>query len=106
MIEISQQQETEALVLYLYIAGAAPNSTQAVANLEEIKLMFPKVTFEIEVIDTLVEPLRALNDGILVTPTLVKTSPTPETKIIGNLSRRGDVLLSLNLVKPGDDSEP
>ena len=32
------------------------------------------------------EPLRALNEVILVTPTVVKVSPAPTLQIIGNLS--------------------
>ena len=51
----------------------------------------------IEVIDVLKEPLRALAETILVTPTAVKVSPEPELQIIGNLSDEEEVLRALGL---------
>ena len=51
----------------------------------------------IEVIDVLKEPLRALAEAILVTPTVVKVSPAPEQQIIGNLSDEAEVLRALGL---------
>jgi hypothetical protein len=43
------------------------------------------------------EPLRALAESIVVTPTLVKISPAPEQQIIGNLSQEDEVLRALGL---------
>jgi len=40
-------------------------------------------------------PARALKDGIIVTPTLVRLVPAPARKIIGTLSDRNQVLLAL-----------
>ncbi|RPI53543.1 MAG: hypothetical protein EHM56_07145, partial [Chloroflexi bacterium] len=60
------------LVLRLYIAGRGPNSVRALANLDALAQDFGRDYFEIEVVDVLVEPLRALRDHVLVTPTLVK----------------------------------
>jgi len=51
----------------------------------------------IEVIDVLKEPLRALAEAILVTPTLVKLSPLPEQQIIGDLSEEEEVFRALGL---------
>ena len=81
----------------LYIANNAPNSVQAVANLEAICKEHLKDNFKLEIIDVLEFPLRALADGILVTPSLAKLSPTPAAKIIGNLSDKSKVLLALGL---------
>ena len=86
-----------AYVFRLYIANGAPNSVRALANLYAIcRKHFPE-SHRIEVIDVLQEPLRALAEAILVTPTLVKVSPTPEQQIIGNLSEEEDVLRALGL---------
>lgn len=101
----STQNETRRLALRLYIAGNAPNSLQALAHLKEIEQQYTDYQFEIEVVDTLQEPLRALEEGILVTPTLFKQSPQPEAKIIGNLSRRADVVAALNLTEPAGQTE-
>jgi circadian clock protein KaiB len=86
-----------AYVFRLYIAGGAPNSVRALANLYAIcHKHFPE-SHRIEVIDVLNEPLRALTEAIFVTPTVVKISPTPEQQIIGNLSEEEEVLLALGL---------
>ena len=81
----------------LYVAGSAPNSVRALANLYALcRKHFPD-SHRIEVIDVLKEPMRALDDVILVTPTLVKVSPDPEQQIIGNLSEEQEVLCALGL---------
>jgi circadian clock protein KaiB len=49
------------------------------------------------VIDVLKEPLRALAEAVLVTPTVVKLSPWPEQQIIGDLSQEEEVLRALGL---------
>jgi len=86
-----------AYVFRLYLASGAPNSVRALANLYAIcRKHFPE-SHRIEVIDVLKEPLRALSEAILVTPTLVKVSPAPEQQIIGNLSEENEVLRALGL---------
>ena len=86
-----------AHVFRLYLAGGAPNSVRALANLYAIcRKHFPQ-SHRIEVIDVLKEPMRALSEAILVTPTVVKVSPAPELQIIGNLSDEEEVLRALGL---------
>jgi len=85
--------------LRLYVADGAPNSVRAVANLAAICKEHLQFTFKLEIIDVLKFPLRALADGILVTPHLAKLSPPPAAKIVGNLSDRSGVLLALG-IKP------
>ena len=86
-----------AYIFRLYLAGGAPNSVRALANLYAIcHKHFPE-SHRIEVIDVLDEPLRALADSIFVTPTVVKISPAPEQQIIGNLSEEEEVLRALGL---------
>jgi circadian clock protein KaiB len=81
----------------LYVAGDSPNSTLALSNLKALCGKHLAERHEIEVVDVLREPKRALDDGILLTPTLVKLSPPPVRKIIGNLNQLQSVLLALNL---------
>jgi len=85
------------LVMVLYIAEGGPNSVQAVANLHAICEEQLAGNFTLEVIDVLASPQRALADGIVVTPSLVKTSPSPSARVIGNLSDRGSVLRALGI---------
>ena len=81
----------------LYVAGDGPNSTQAVANLHALCREHLPERHEIEVVDVLREQKRALADGVMLTPLLVKLSPAPTRKITGTLSRREPVLQALGL---------
>lgn len=85
------------VVLRLYIANNAPNSLQAIANLAEICKQHLQDKFQLEIVDVLEFPLRALAEGILVTPSLAKLSPAPTARIVGNLSDRSSVLRALGI---------
>ena len=82
-------------MLRLYVAGSAPNSLRAIANARVICDEHFAGGHEIEIVDLLESPERALADGIIVTPTLLKLSPLPVQRLIGNLSDSGQVLLTL-----------
>jgi len=84
------------LRLRLYIAGTAPNSLRAIANLKAICTEHFEDCHELEIVDLLWHPQRALADGVIVTPTLLKLFPLPVQRVIGNLSDTGQVLLALN----------
>jgi circadian clock protein KaiB len=81
----------------LYVAGDAPNSLAALANLRAALAEFPKHSADVELIDVLSDPDRALRDGVLVTPMLVKFEPPPERRVLGNLRDRGVLLGALGL---------
>jgi circadian clock protein KaiB len=88
---------TTVVVLRLYVAGGAPNSMQAIANLESICAEYLKDGHKLEVVDVLEDPRRAMAEGVLVTPSLTKLSPRPVAQVVGNLSDRTRVLLALGL---------
>jgi len=88
---------TTVVVLRLYIAGGAPNSVQAIANLEAICREYLKDGHKLEVVDVLEYPQRAMAEGVLVTPSLAKLSPLPAAYVVGNLSDKAKVLLALGL---------
>jgi circadian clock protein KaiB len=83
------------LLLRLYVAGSAPNSLTAIANTRAICKEHFSSGHEIEIVDLLEYPLRALADGIVVTPTLLRLSPLPVRRLIGNLSDAHQVLAAL-----------
>ena len=85
----------EPLKLRLYITGQSPNSARALANLRTIcQETLGDGQYELEVVDILLDPLRAVNDRIIVTPTLVKL-PLPSVQIVGDLTERDEVMLVL-----------
>jgi circadian clock protein KaiB len=83
------------LMLRLYVAGNAPNSLSAIANAKAICDAHFAAGHELEIVDLLKEPMRALADGVIVTPTLLKLLPLPAQRVIGNLSDTAKVLLIL-----------
>jgi circadian clock protein KaiB len=88
---------TTVVVMCLYVAGRAPNSVKAIANLDAICRRHLKDGYKLEIVDVCEHPLRALSDGVLVTPSLAKVSPAPTSNVIGNLSDTGSVLAALGL---------
>ncbi len=81
----------------LYVARDARNSVDAVENLMAICRKYLPGRYDIEVMDVFVEPLRALADGIFMTPTLIKLAPVPGRRIVGALSHTELVLRTLGL---------
>ncbi len=84
-------------VLKLYITGQMANSLNAIRNLESILEAELKDSYALEVIDMLENPKPGMKDEYLATPTLIKVSPAPVQRIIGDLSDKHKVLLGLNL---------
>ena len=83
------------LKLRLYVAGTATNSMRAIANAKAICETHFATRHVLEIVDLLVEPRRAADDGIIVTPTLLKLLPLPVERVVGNLSDTNKVLLVL-----------
>ncbi len=84
------------LRLRLYIAGHAPNSVRAIANCRAICDEHFASGHELEIVDLLEHPQRAVADGIIVTPTLLKLLPLPVQRVIGSLSDTNQVLQVLS----------
>ncbi|MGA2292188.1 circadian clock KaiB family protein [Bradyrhizobium sp.] len=81
----------------LYVAGDAANSVAAVANLNTICREHLPDRYEIEIVDVFLEPGRALADGVFLTPTLVKLSPTPMLRIVGSLTQTLPILQAFGI---------
>jgi circadian clock protein KaiB len=95
----SSPKVATAVVMVLYITDSGPNSVRAVANLDAICKEHLQDNFRLEIIDVLQHPLRALADGIVVTPSLAKLSPLPAATVVGNLSDKSGVLRALGIVE-------
>ena len=93
----AERPVTTVVMLRLYVAGKAPNSVKAIANLEAICRRYLKGGYKLEIVDVCEHPRRALDDGVVVTPSLAKVSPAPSSTVIGNLSDTGSVLAALGL---------
>lgn len=85
----------KSIRLRLYVAGNAPNSMRAIANAKAICAEHYDGVSVLEIVDMMEQPLRALADEIIVTPTLMRLRPLPVRRVIGSLSDSAEVLLAL-----------
>ena len=51
--------------------------------------------YDLEIVDMIEHPRRALADGVIVTPTLLRVFPLPVSRAIGDLSNTAEVLMVL-----------
>jgi circadian clock protein KaiB len=81
----------------LYVAGDTQNSVHAVANLRALCDAHLQDHHEIEIVDVFRDPERALTEGIVMTPTLIRLEPQPPRRIVGTLAHTEAVLQTLGL---------
>jgi circadian clock protein KaiB len=84
-------------VLRLYVAGSTPRSSRAITNIKAICETHLKDRYDLTVVDLYDQQERAHEDQIVVAPTLVRQSPLPVRRMIGDLSRTERVLEALDL---------
>jgi circadian clock protein KaiB len=84
--------------LHLYVTGQDQKAVTAIKNLKLICEDQLKGKYHIQVIDLLKRPDLAHDCQILAIPTLVRSSPLPVKRIIGDLSNTERVLVGLELL--------
>ncbi len=83
--------------LDLYVAGQSRNSMVAMKNLKATLARLPDNAVELTVIDVLADPMRALDEGVLVTPTLIRRDPQPIRIVIGTLADTDEMMTLFDL---------
>jgi circadian clock protein KaiB len=89
---------TERYMLKLYVKGATERSLRAIANLKAVCEQYLKGRYHLEVVDIYRRPELLRRDQIVAVPTLIKKLPVPVRLLVGDLSRREQVLQGLGLV--------
>lgn len=86
------------LRLRLYVAGQGGYSASTQQNLAKLAEA-AGIDYTLEVVDLRSKPARAMDDAVVVTPTLVKLAPKPRAMVIGDLSdmRKAAAALGLRL---------
>ena len=84
-------------MLRLFVTGASPRTSTAIANLKRICEQELEGCYDLEIIDVLENPEIAEDERILATPTLIKSLPLPLRRVIGDLSDKDKVLLGLEV---------
>jgi len=86
-------------LLHLYITGATPNSMRAVRNIKEICEAHLAGRYELLIIDIYQQPELARQEQIIAAPTLIRVRPLPRRQLVGDLSNRTAVLISLGVAR-------
>lgn len=84
-------------VLRLCVTGITPRSVRAIENITKLCEDHLKGYYELEVVDLYQEPTVAEEEQILAAPTLIKKSPGPRRKLVGDLSETERVLIGLGI---------
>lgn len=83
--------------LRLFVTGATPQSTRAIMNIREICETHLKGNYNLEIYDLYQQPSLAKEEGIIAVPTLIKRSPPPHKRLVGDLSSQKRVLVGLGI---------
>jgi circadian clock protein KaiB len=81
----------------LYVAGSSPHSTRAITNIRKICEEHLDGRYDLEVVDIAQHPELTAGEQIIAAPTLIKISPLPIRRFIGDMSRTDRILLGLDL---------
>jgi circadian clock protein KaiB len=92
----SENKEAE-YVLRLFITGATPNSVRAITNIKQICEEHLEGRHSLEIIDVYQQVAIAEEEQLIALPLLIKKSPLPERRLIGDLSDTEKVLKGLGL---------
>jgi circadian clock protein KaiB len=93
----SEKNGENPYIFRLYITGASPNSSRAVANLKSFFEKYLKSRYDLQIIDVYQQPQVAKSVDIIALPLLIKKFPLPERRMIGDMSNIEKMLKSLNL---------
>lgn len=94
---LARLQQRPHYVFTLYVTGASTHSLAAVRNLRQLCARHFAQNSQIEIIDILRHPTLAGAANVLASPTLVKSSPPPIRRVVGDLSDEARVLRGLGI---------
>ena len=86
-----------ATSLRLYVNGRSPLARQAVAAIDDLRAAHLPAGSRVEVIDVSERPDVAESERLLATPLLVRLTPEPVRRIVGDLQDLDEVVEALHL---------
>ncbi|HVO68226.1 MAG TPA: circadian clock KaiB family protein [Syntrophales bacterium] len=88
-------------LLTLYVKNYTPRSINAISNIKKICKEQVPGKYRLKVIDIVKNPAIAKKDQIVATPVLIRQSPSPLVKIVGDMIDTDRILAYLNLKQTG-----
>ena len=95
----------ETYVLRLFVAGTTTRSQNAILNIRSICDEHLAGRFDLEIIDVYTHPQQTRDFHIVATPTLVKVTPEPLRRIVGDFSDRTRIMSILSIDAAGGPQE-
>ena len=85
------------LHLRLYINSETANARRAVAAFHDLRRRHLGADAQVEIVDVAADPAAAERERLLAVPALIRVSPPPVRRIIGDLTDQEQVLWALDL---------
>lgn len=83
--------------LLLFVINNYPTSIDAIKNVKKLLATLQPERYEFDIIDILKKPEIAEEHNILAVPTLLKLSPEPVKKLIGNFKNIERIVEEFNI---------
>ena len=84
--------------LKLFLADITPKKQNAIDYFKEILGDRISSSYQLEIIDVLLHPEIATKEDILITPTLIRITPQPTTKLILDLANTKALAETVNII--------
>lgn len=83
--------------LCLYVTGMTPRSVRAIENVRTFCKRHLEGRHTLRIFDLYQQPSLAREEQLIAAPTLVKRTPLPQRRLVGDLSNQERVLAGLGL---------
>lgn len=90
-------EHADRFKLRLYVNGTSSLSMKAIHNLKTILEEHLRDRYELEIVDAHKQPALISTENVTAIPMLVKSSPLPRKRLIGDMSDTSRVLTGLGL---------
>lgn len=81
----------------LFVAGASDPSRRAIANIRELFEFHLAGRYDLEVVDIYRDSAATAASNVIAAPTLIRESPLPKRRLVGDLSDTARVLSVLGV---------
>ncbi|MBD2700832.1 circadian clock KaiB family protein [Spirosoma sp. BT702] len=96
--DVNLTGKNQPYILRLFITGASLHSVRAVSNIKHICETHIPGRYSLEIIDVHQQKELAKSAQLIALPLLIKDSPWPERRLIGDLSDTEKVLKGLGII--------
>ncbi|MEO8404777.1 MAG: circadian clock KaiB family protein [Chitinophagaceae bacterium] len=91
------KEEKMFFQLRLFVTGASSLSVRAINNLQQLLEERLKGQYELEIVDIHQQPELVQSENVTAVPMLIKKSPLPKRRLVGDMSDTMRVLKGLGL---------